>query len=101
MDGGNFLDSDMEVMRQLCRDMRPLAPVMYHCGEPMLRRAEPAGWFCAKCKKLDRDILKMRPRFMPQDEFDLDLSDKRIIAIIVSSAIIGAAAIILWALLSR
>ena len=65
------------------------------------RPKDVPGWLCVKCKKFNPDIVSSRPRFMPQDEFDFDLSDKRVIAIIVSSAIIGAAAIILWAVFSR
>jgi len=71
---------------------------MYHCREPMLRRTDPPGWFCAECKAFEADTVKMRQRIIPRDEFDTDLSDKRVIAMMVSCAIIGAGIIVLWAL---
>lgn len=71
---------------------------MYHCREPMARRRDPPGWFCVKCKIFEPDVVKERMKILPQDEFDMNLSDKKTIAIIVASAIFSAAAIFVWVL---
>lgn len=72
---------------------------MYHCRQPMIRRRDPAGWYCLKCKANEPDVVKVRAKIIPQDEFDADLSDKKVIALVVVCSIIGAGLIVLYALL--
>lgn len=61
---------------------------MLHCQERMLRRSNPSGWFCVKCK-----------RFFPDDIFDRDTSDKVTIATVIIVAIIFAGLIIAYKLI--